>query len=276
VAGKAANRRQAPLGGNITLLNYHFFAEIFVREHPCLSGARLHHPGSTASLPFPSTGEDRELHGGRYQNESSLDGSFPDGVYSFDFNTSAGSPSNQTVRLQKLAPNDFIPKPVTISLQQHGKAVNPLHVAPGTDLLVRWTRFANGGPDPNGICPDLIFFELGDCFGTSMMYSGEPFSGDDADVLTYLNTSIHIPGSFLTAGRTYQLSVEQSKKMTSRDSRTGVPALPCFETTTYLDFNTTGTANETSARQCPDIPYQMDPGQTDRPAKKHHSQPPYR
>lgn len=269
VAGKAANRRQEIISSQISLLNYHFFAEIFVRKHPCLSNASLHCPAGR-SVPFPSAGgEDREIHGGRYSSQAMLDAAFPDGEYEFRFNTTSGTPSSQVVKLEKLLPADFIPSAISLTLSQAGTAVHPREVSPAVDLWVSWGRFKNGGEDPNGICPDLIFFAMGDCFGKEILSSGEPFS-NSTELLTYRNTTFRVPASLLLAGRTYQLSVEQSKKVTSRDPQTGLPALPCFETTTYLDFNTTSTDEQqvdAETKTCPYPPYQMDPGQTDRRPK---------
>jgi hypothetical protein len=265
VVGKAANRRQS-VTSQLSLLNYHFFAEILVRKHPCLSNASLICPvAGSQPIRFPTTASlDREIHGGRYSSEQELDAAFPDGEYEFRFNTTGGKPSSESTKLEKLRSTDYIPKPISITLLQNGRIVQPPKVSPGIDLLVSWSRFSNGGEDPNGICPDLIFFAMGDCFGNALLNSGEPFS-NSTSLLTYRNTSFRVPSPFLKPGRTYQLSVEQSKKVTSRDSLTGVRALPCFETTTYLDFNTTGTgAVQDGLLACPYPPYQMDPGQTDR------------
>ena len=274
VVGKAANRRQSSTTNHLSLLNYHFFAEIFVRKHPCLAHASLGQVNASSPLlPFPARGEDREFHGGRYRSEKELDAAFPNGAYLFLFNDSSdsGTASNQTVLLEKLRPTDHIPSPVTLTLTQRGHVVAPRAVAPDVELVVHWTRFSNGGEDPNEICPDLIFFEMGDCFGRSLLVSGEPFappsSNTSKTLLTYRNTSFSVPAALLRPGRTYQISVEQSKKVTSRDPITGVPALPCFETTTYLDLNTTGRFDGTASERCPRVPFQMDPGQTDRPAR---------
>src|SRR3972149_8765412 len=82
VMGKTTNHRQSE-SGERGLLNYHFFAEIFVREGGRVSDASLSFPGGPAepAQAFEDRGNVLELHGGRFDVEEALDRKYPTGEY---------------------------------------------------------------------------------------------------------------------------------------------------------------------------------------------------
>ncbi len=67
VAGKTSNHRQQ-VDGSVAVLNYHFFAEIFLQEGGRVNSATLLTPLSAGvEVPFADGGYALEYHGGRYR-----------------------------------------------------------------------------------------------------------------------------------------------------------------------------------------------------------------
>ena len=93
------------------------------------------------------------------------------------------------------------------------------------------------------------------------MHSGRPFEG--TPFLSFTETEYRIPAEKLAPGEPHQLFIEHAIVDTSRQNE--VVGLVTYAATTFLDFNTTGTA---SGSPCPDVMPRMDGGQTDRPAPK--------
>ena len=202
-------------------------------------------------LTFPPDGDDREVVV-PFSSEAAMDAAFPDGTFTLHYNNTStssssdadgmrsSSSSQQQVVLDKTtSPLTHYPPPITIELWQDGKRTAPSSIAPGVDMTIHWTNFSNGCT--HKLCADLIFVQVGDCNGTSLLWSGEPFDPVGPPPLTYANQSFVVPGLLLLPGQTFQLSVEQSKKLPSYDKVLEIAALPCFEATTFLDVNTTGT-----------------------------------
>src|SRR5262245_20200307 len=81
VMGKTSNYRQSEESGDIGLLNFHFFSEIFVRPGGRVSDASLRFPGGGdgATQSFEDRGPVLELHGGRFDAETALDEAYPPG-----------------------------------------------------------------------------------------------------------------------------------------------------------------------------------------------------
>ncbi len=176
VIGKTTNHRQSA-DGAMSLLNYHFFAEIFVKEGGSVTDASLGFPGGQ-SQPFEDRGFVHELHGGRYDDEAELDRSYPNGDYTFRFDTPSGTMDGRVLSVRGTGGGQSrIPKAVKITLRQDGRDVSPEAVDPDKDLEVTWTAFVTGESDPNGIVDDLIFAVVGDCHGEKTVHSGRPFEG---------------------------------------------------------------------------------------------------
>ncbi len=255
VAGKTANHRQS-LTGDTRVLNYHFFAEIFLQPGGTASPSSLQAPPSEHGVPFEDSGYALEMHGGRYASEAQLEANYPDGDYIFHYTAPSVGTVSQVVALgnPKQAGSGIPPAP-RIYLSQNGEAVAADKIDPNLDLRVTWSEFSDGGADPLGIMDDLLFVILGDCQGVRRAHSGRPF--EDTPYLTYADTSFVIEAERLKPNNAYQLSVEHAVLDTSKDY--DVVAFGTFATTTFLDIQTTGTA--VGAEDCPRILKQFDAGQ---------------
>lgn len=259
VMGKTANHRQAA-DGSLSLLNFHFFAEIFVKEGGRVSDAALEFPGGKV-MPFEDLGFVQEVHGGRYQVESELDESYPNGDYIFRFDTSSGREDGRVQSIRGTGEGKSrIPAAVRITLEQGGEEVSPGAVDPSLDLTVRWSPFAEGGADENGILDDLMFVVMGDCRGQKTEHSGRPFEG--TPYLTFDARDYVIPAAKLAPGEPHQLYVEHARVDTSREDE--LVGLVTYAATSFLDFHTRGDA---AGEPCPSMMPKMDGGQTDRPER---------
>lgn len=256
VMGKTANHRQAA-DGTLSLLNYHFFAEIFVRPGGRVEDATLSFPGGE-SQAFEDLGFVQEVHGGRYDREDALDAAYPNGDYVFRFDASSGRVDGRVLTIRGTGEGaSRIPPPVRIALHQRGRSVSPAEVDPGADLRVTWSDFAAGRADANGILDDLLFVVMGDCLGEKTEHSGRPF--EETPYLSYDAEDYVIPAARLTPGEPHQLYAEHAIVDTSRED--GIVGLVTYAATTFLDFRTTGSA---PTARCPAEMPKMDGGQTDR------------
>jgi len=259
VVGKTVNYRQAADGG-LTQLNYHFFAEISLP--PGLQGgsARLIDPDGRVSVFQPSGGilsipARRDL-----TTLADLNVYAPNGAYTVQFDAPPARAVNGKILLD--ATEEALADPVHLTLLQNGQPVSSSAVEVGKPLTVAWGSFRKGRSDPNGIIDDLIFVHVGDCRGQIIARTPTPFA--ERPALTYRSPSYTIAANALEAGATYQISVEHAPVQTHElaNASAGVPALALatYPATTYLDFNTQGAGSNT----CPDEPYRMDNGQSDR------------
>ena len=249
VMGKTTNHRQSE-NGDLVLLNYHFFAEIFVREGGRVSDASLGFPGGEAQR-FEEGSPVLELHGGRFEGEEALNRKYPAGDYRVRFRTPDGSVDGRLLRMRE----SRIPEPPRIALLQDGKPVSAIDTA--KDLTVVWSEFQGARPDPNGVLDDLVFVVVGNCHGERVVHSGRPFEG--TPFLTYRTKEYTIAGGKLSPGEDHQMFVEHARVDTSDEE--GIVALVTYASTTFLDFETRGTP---AGRPCPEEMTPFDGGQTDR------------
>jgi hypothetical protein len=260
VLGKSINHRQSP-AGNLSLLNTVFFAEIFATEGGIVRNGSLRGPGAAADgLKFPE-GSIQFLAGKRAFSIDELTADYPDGTYYFDFDTPAGNVRALPATFRRDAGQTRNPGPIRLNLLQGDRPVDPLHIDPDLDLTVRWSAFEKGARDPRGIAEDMIYVIMGDCQGKETVHSGHALS--DAHALTFEATEFVIHASSLSAGKTYQLEVEHSNMDT--DIQQNIEVIVTYAATTFLDIRTTGDASGNDV--CPELPYAMDGGQTDRPGK---------
>jgi Glyoxalase/Bleomycin resistance protein/Dioxygenase superfamily len=259
VVGKTVNYRQAADGG-LTRLNYHFFAEISLP--PGLQGgtARLIDPDGRVIF-FQPSGNILSIPGKRdLTTLADLNAYAPNGDYEVQFD----APPARAVRgiIPLNATEEALADPVHLTLLQDGQTVSPGAVEVGKPLTVAWSSFRKGRSDTNGIVDDLIFVHVGDCRGQIIARSPTTFAEKPA--LTYRSPSYTIAANTLEAGEIYQIDVEHAPLQTRRltDVTAGVPALALatYPATTYLDFHTQGAGSNT----CPEKPYRMDNGQSDR------------
>jgi len=258
VAGKTSNHRQQA-DGNSVVLNYHFFAEIFLQEGGKVAPSSLLTPlGAGQAVTFIDSGYALEVHGGRYKTEAELEAAYPDGNYVFNYTSPSTGAVSQLVRL--VNPNtgsSGLPVAPQIKLSQQGRPVAPDAIDPNVDLRVSWSKFTAGSADPLAIMDDLLFVIMGDCDGVRRAHSGRPF--ENTPYLTYADTHFVIRAEQLLPENVYQLSVEHAVLDTTTEHE--VTAFATFATTTFLDIKTTGTAPDGKA--CLKIRKPFDAGQTD-------------
>ena len=253
VLGKTVNYRQAADGG-LTRLNYHFFAEVSLP--PGLQGGtgRLIDPHGRV-ISFQSRGGGLSIPGERdFTTLADLNAYAPDGAYRVEIDAPPARAVKGMIPLH--ATEEALADPVHITLLQNGQSVSSGAVEAAKPLTVAWSSFRKGRSDPNGIVDDLIFVHVGDCRGQIIARTAGAFA--ERPPLTYRAPSYTIAANTLEAGTTYQISVEHAPVQTRRLA--GVPALATYPATTYLDFHTEGAGSNT----CPDKPYRMDNGQSDR------------
>jgi len=258
VIGKTANYRQDPQSseGAQSQLNYHFFAEIFVKEGGSAAAGTLDGP-DIDQMKFEDHPVVLETHGGRYDTETDLNALYPNGVYTFNYTVSDGSVLTIPVELSnKDDGKTRIPRAPVISLTQNGAGVSPTTINPDQDLIISWTSFDEGGIDKNGIVDDLIFAFVGNCRGEKISHSGVPFA--NAPYLTFADQSYKVEAELLEPGQIYQIAVEHAIMDTNYVGI--VPTIATYASTSFLDFYTSGD----SQNECTTLPVQMDKGQTDR------------
>ena len=90
--------------------------------------------------------------------------------------------------------------------------------------------------------------------------SGQLPIQSDARALTFEAEQFIIPASALFPGEPFQLEVEHSNMDT--DVQQQIEVIVTYAATTFLDIRTTGEPARDLA--CPEVPYAMDGGQTDR------------
>ena len=174
VLGKTVNHRQSAEATH-RLLNYHFFAEIFLQDNGSVANAILFPANSEDSaLIFEGDASVLEVHGGRYSSEEDMNRAFPDGSYVFSYRLSDDREINQAVLIKNGSANSRIPDPITIYLSQNEKPVSPSSIDPDMDIGVTWSAFRSGNTDPNGIVDDLVFVVTGNCHGKNLITVADP------------------------------------------------------------------------------------------------------
>ena len=244
--------------GHLTLLNYHFFSEIFLTDSGSIETARLTlHNRPAEPLVYVDRGHNYYVEGGHFDTIEEVDAAYPNGLFTFDIATPNTDIEDETLRLEGPGGRTDIPAPITISLFQAGEPVSPLEIDPESDLVMRWSDYSNGRDDPNGIVDDMIFVVVADCFGERIFHTGLPFEGE---YLRHSATDVTVRAELLEPGMSYSAFVEFPHVVDSRIAE-GVPAFASYATATYVDLHTTG---ENSGAVCPDVSPPMDTGQTDR------------
>jgi len=258
VAGKTGNFRQST-NGQISVLNYHFFAEIFIQKHGKIKQAALLIPDNLSeAIAFSYSGYAFEMHGGRYPNEIELERYYPDGNYIFRYDTASTGLLEQSVSLvNSTSSGSRLPDAPHVILSQNGKTISPSQIQANLPLAITWSTFKQGNQDPLGIANDLVFVIIADCHGKRISHSGRPF--ENTPYLDYTSTEFIIPARLLLPDNAYQLSVEHAIVDTTLSK--GVPGLATFATTTFLDIMTLGSATGETA--CRKILKTFDGGQTD-------------
>lgn len=258
VLGKSINHRQSS-AGELQLLNTVFFAEIFATQNGVVTNGILRGPGEAAEgLRFPE-GQIQFLAGKRQFSIDKLTENYPDATYLFSFDTPDGNMRDLPATFTRDAGETRNPGPIRVTLYQGDKLADPQTINPDLDLTVRWSDFEKGSQDPRGIAEDMIYVMMGNCHGVETVHSGHAIS--DAHALTYVADEFVVPAENLHPGQPFQLEVEHSNMDT--DVQRGIEVIVTYAATTFLDIRTIGADSSNSA--CPEVPYAMDGGQTDRP-----------
>lgn len=255
VVGKTANYRQDTSGAQ-QMINYHFFAEIFVKEGGAVTDGTLSHP-AIDTMNFADHPSTLETHGGRYNTEADLNALYPNGEYMYQYTETGGNVLHIPVVMSDRDDGKTrIPASPVITISQNGSEVSAASVDPDHDLVISWTPFSEGGPDENGFVDDLVFAVMANCKGEKTSHSGVPFGGGAH--LTYADNDVTISSDLLSPGEVFQISVEHAVMDTNYVGN--VPTIATYAATSFLDFNTSGQGTN----ECTALPVQMDKGQTDR------------
>ena len=231
VIGKHANFDQQN-DGRLLPVDYSFFSEIFFTESGDASNAFLNLP-TGERIRFrdqrAAEGADKDnlllIRGAkRFASYEELQDWYPDGRYGIEFDTPSGTVNADTLRF----PENGLPHAPVIELtQERGPDCGLIDA--GRDLVVRWTPFAQGRADINGVLDDLIFVIVEDESGRRVSHSGRPF--EERPFLTYAESQHLIPAGTLENGRRYELSVEHAL-LTDTQRVDGVPAMTTYAVTT--------------------------------------------
>jgi hypothetical protein len=254
---KSNNYSQSP-DGELTLLNYHFFSEIFAKGPGFVKSASLQRLGSEEPpYTYEDKGDAFYYEGGHYNTVDAVDAAHPNGEYRFRIELASGGLIDKQLSFQGPDGKTDIPEPIHISLFQSGRQIATDAVDPDKPLEVRWSPYSNGRSDPNGIVDDMIFVVFQDCHGERVFHTGLPFK--EPSYMTYATDNVTVPAGRFKPGQVYSMFVEFPHVVDS-GAYNGVPGFTSYATATYLDVKSTGTAME----ECPQDMPPLDTGQTDR------------
>ncbi|MDA5192430.1 hypothetical protein [Govanella unica] len=255
---KSSNYAQST-DGKLTLLNYHFFSELFLAPDGKVTRASLSRDGAPeAVIPYEDKGKTFYVEGGHFDSEKDVDAAYPNGTYRFRIETAKNGVIEKSLPLAGPDGKTDIPAPITISLYQNGQKTSPAALKPATAVTVRWSAYSNGRADPNGIVDDMIFVVVADCAGKRVFHTGLPFAG--GDYMTYRTREVTVPADRFEPGKPYSIFVE-FPHVAGSGKADGTPGFTSFATATYLDMKTTGVSDKNA---CPAKLPPMDTGQTDR------------
>lgn len=253
--GKAVNLRQT-VSGDTEILNYHFYAELFIKEGGNVTEGIFIGNGKT--VPFERIDNMLKITGDRYQTRAEMDSKYPDGEYHYNFKTSDGKAHDLRFMVGGENGDRTIPDFIKVTLKQSGLPVRQDQINPDKDLTITWAPFKSGRADPNGIIDDMIFVSVTDCFGGRIDHSGTAFTKRGA--MTFRESQYRLHADQLKAGMIYPIFVEHVKADTI--DQEGINGMVANATTVFLDLKTLGDAE---GKTCPALLPQMEPGQTDRP-----------
>ena len=253
-----SNNYSQSLDGQLTLLNYHFFSEVFAKGPGSVKSANLQRLGSGGQpYTYQDKGDSFYYEGGHYNTVDEVDAAHPNGEYRFRIELASGGLIDKKMSFQGPGGKTDIPKPIHISLLQSGRQIAPDSVDPDKPLKVRWSPYSNGRSDPNGIVDDMIFVVFQDCYGERVFHTGLPFK--EPSYMTFATEEVTVPVGRFKPGQAYSMFVEFPHVVDS-GADNGVPGFTSYATATYLDLKSTGRA----LQECPQHMPPLDTGQTDR------------
>ena len=105
--------------GKLTLLNYHFFSELFGKEQGEIKSATLTRVGKDVeSFDYEDRGETFYYEGGHYNTVETVDNAHPNGEYRFQIELTSGDQIDATLALKRPDGLTDIPAPIQISFYQ--------------------------------------------------------------------------------------------------------------------------------------------------------------
>ena len=253
-----SNNYSQSLDGELTLLNYHFFSEVFAKGPGIVESASLQRLGGDGQLyTYQDKGDSFYYEGGHYNTVDEVDAAHPNGEYRFRILLASGELIDKKLSFQGPGGKTDIPKPIHISLLQSGRQIAPDSVDPDQPLKVRWSPYSNGHSDPNGIVDDMIFVVFQDCHGERVFHTGLPFK--EPSYMTFATEEVTVPVGRFKPGQAYSMFVEFPHVVDSGTDN-GVPGFTSYATATYLDIK----SNRQDLQECPQHMPPLDTGQTDR------------
>ncbi len=254
-----SNNHSQSQDGELKLLNYHFFSELFPKQAGKIKSASLTRLGTDAKhFDFEDRGDSFYFEGGHFNTVEALDKNHPNGEYKFDIEFHSGRQISSTMSLSGPAGATDIPAPIQIFFHQQDQAVSQTSINPSLPLRVSWSPYSNGRFDPNGVVDDMIFVVFQSCQGERVFHTGLPFK--EKEYTRFVTKEMTVPAGRFKPGQTYSMFVEFPHVVDS-SIIDGVPGFTSYATATYTDINTIG---DIEAGSCPeDIP-PLDTGQTDR------------
>jgi Glyoxalase/Bleomycin resistance protein/Dioxygenase superfamily len=254
VVVKSSNYSQRA-DGELTLLNFHFFSEIFPEPRSAVRGELRSRRFDRARV-YETKNDTLYVEGGHFPTLAALDAAYPNDVYEVSIDDQSAHTPVGSLSFRGDGGITNIPEPVHIVIAQDGKSVAPTEIDSSKPATIRWNRFSNGRADPRGIVDDMVFVVIQDCRGHNVFHTGLPFEGKN---LRYDTSDVQVPAHLLESGRPYSMFVEMPHVADSTRAN-GIPGFASFATATYLDLRTTGI----SSTDCPAALPPMDTGQTDR------------
>ena len=254
-----SNNHSQSMDGELTLLNYHFFSELFAKEKGKIKSASLTRLGKNEAIfNYEDRGEAFYYEGGHFNTLEAVDNAHPNTDYRFQIQLSSGESMDATLALRGPKGKTDIPAPIHIHFYQQGEKIRQDQVNPDLPLLVKWSPYSNGRADVNGIVDDMIFLVFQNCHGERVFHTGLPFK--ELNYTKYSVTEMEVPAGRFKSGQTYALFVEFPHVVDSTIAQ-GIPGFTSYATATYTDIRTSGEKND---RACPDKTPPLDTGQTDR------------
>jgi len=254
-----SNNHSQSMDGELKLLNYHFFSELFGKEQGKIKSASLTRlDKDEAIFEYEDRGEAFYYEGGHFNTLEAVDNAHPNTDYRFQIQLSSGESMDATLALRGPDGKTDIPAPIHIYFYQQGKKIRQDQVNPELPLLVKWSPYSNGRADVNDIVDDMIFLVFQNCHGERVFHTGLPFK--EANYTKYSVTEMEVPADRFKAGQTYALFVEFPHVVDSAIAQ-GIPGFSSYATATYTDIRTSGELNDS---ECPDKTPPLDTGQTDR------------
>jgi hypothetical protein len=254
VVVKSSNYSQQS-DGELRLLNFHFFSEVFPAPGSQVHGALMSRNFDRANN-YEKKNDTLYIEGGHFASLAALDAAYPNDTYRVTIDDQSTEVANGTLDFRGDGGVTDIPEPIHIAIAQEGRSVAPTEIEPSRPTTIRWNRFSNGRSDPRGIVDDMIFVVIQDCRGRKVFHTGLPFEGK---YLRYEASEVRVPAHLLEPGQPYSMFVEMPHVVDSTRAH-GIPGFASFATATYLDLRTLGTPSA----GCPAALPPMDTGQTDR------------